>query len=85
MSDDGLTALPVPERRFHHRMLMAWLHEQIDEDAGVVLHLQRAQREASQEFRYNPLAQQLVGRLLHHAPARNQRDIVELADQAGML
>lgn len=85
VSEDGLAALPVPERRFHHRMLMAWLHEQLDEDAGVVLNLQRAQSEAAQEFQHNPLAQQLLGRLLHHAPPRHQKEIVELADHAGML
>lgn len=85
VSEHGLAAMPVPERRFHLRMLTAWLHEQLDQDEGVILSLQRAHRETAQEFRYNPLAQQLVGRLLHHARATHQREVVELAEHAGML
>lgn len=83
--ENGVATIPVPERRFHARMLTAWLHEQLDQDAGVVLSLQRAQREADQEFRHNPLAQQLLGRLLHHARPAYQREVVELAGHAGML
>ena len=62
ITPDMVAALPVTERRARLSTTLAWLHEQLDQDPGVIRHLKLAQTEAPEEFRYSILSQQLVSR-----------------------
>src|SRR5262249_12799712 len=61
---DSIESMPIAERRSRYYALIAWLYDQQDQDAGVVLHLKRAQQEAPDELRYSRIAQSLVSKLL---------------------
>ena len=66
-------------------MHMAWLYEQLDRDTGVVVHLQRAEREGPEEVKYNVLAHQMLGRLLTRARSSHKREVLSLAERLGIL
>jgi transcriptional regulator with XRE-family HTH domain len=85
IDDSSLLALPSIDRRSRHLMHVAWLYEQLDQDAGVVIHLQRAEREGPEEVKYNVLAHQMVGRLLTRARSSYKREVLSLAERLGML
>jgi hypothetical protein len=82
---EDLMALPSIDRKARHLMHVAWLYDQIDEDPGVILHLQRADQEGPEEVRYNVLAHQLVWRLLGRARSSYKTEVVRLAERLGML
>lgn len=77
--------LPSVDRRARHFMHVAWLYDQIDEPAGVAVHLRRAEQEGPEEVRYNVLARRMVAGLLRRAPTGHGRDVLGLAQRLGML
>lgn len=82
---EDVMALPSIDRQARHLMHVAWLHDQLDEDAGVVVHLEQAQELGPQEIRYNVLAHQMVRRLLTRASSSYRTRVVGLAERLGML
>lgn len=85
VSPDALEGLPVVERRFHYLTMVAWLHDQLDQDTGVMLYLKHALRTAPDEGRYSRLVHQLVRGLLQRTRATYRSDVMDLAQQSGML
>jgi transcriptional regulator with XRE-family HTH domain len=80
-----VSTLPIAERRVHYLTHLAWLYHQLDQDPGVILHLQHAQREGPEEIRYSRLAQHLVGTLLRRARSTHHREVTQLAAETGVL
>jgi hypothetical protein len=85
IDDNALLALPSIDRRARHLMHVAWLYEQLDQDAGVVIHLQRAEHEGPEEVKYNVLAHQMLGRLLTRARSSHKREVLSLAERLNIL
>jgi transcriptional regulator with XRE-family HTH domain len=85
VDDDGLLAMPSIDRRARHLMHVAWLYDQIDEDPGVIVHLERAEQQGPEELRYNVLAHQMVRRLLGRARSSYKSNVVNLAERLGLL
>ena len=66
-------------------MNVAWLYDQIDEDPGVIVHLERAEQQGPEEVKYNVLAHQMVRRLLGRARSSYKSNVVNMAERLGLL
>jgi len=85
ITDVQLAAMPIAERRSHYWTLLAWLHDQDEQPAGVILNLRRAHQEAPDDFAYSRIVQTLIGKLLRQARSVHRRELLELATAAGMI
>jgi transcriptional regulator with XRE-family HTH domain len=76
-----LTRAVTGERRAALFLVLARCHDQRRDDAGVLLNLQRAVREAPEDLRHNLLARDMVRGLLKRAGRTDAPDVRTLAER----
>lgn len=78
-------AVPSLERRTTFLCQVAHCHEQRDDDAAVLVHLQMVYRQCPEEFQYRQPARHLVDTLLRRARPSFATEVREFAARVGVL
>lgn len=80
-----LAAVPSLERRTTFLYQVAHCHEQRDNDAAVLVHLQMVYRQCPEEFQYRRPARHLVETLVRRARPTFAAEVREFAARVGVL
>jgi hypothetical protein len=80
-----ISAIASLERRTTHLYQVVRCHEQRNNDAAVLVHLQMAYRQCPQDFQYKRTTQNLVSTLVRRARPSYAAEVREFAARVGML